>query len=71
MRNDHLTKDEPQETLSKPDDLWISHRKDIKPYILEHLDNVKLSRSQCIATSIINYGSYKENIFTLQMYKTY
>ena len=52
--NDHLTKDAPQEILFQPDDPWIPTEKDTKPYILENLDNIKLSRSQYIATSIIN-----------------
>ena len=61
--NGHLTKDAPQEILIKPNDLWIMNEKDTKPYILEHLDNIKLFRSQYIATSIINYGTFIDDMF--------
>ena len=56
--NYHLTKDAPQETLFQPNDPWIKNEKDTKLYILKHSDNTKLSRSQYIATYIINYGPY-------------
>ena len=45
LMNDHCTKDTSKETLFQPDDPWISHEKDIKSYILQHLDIIKLSRS--------------------------
>ena len=64
--NDYLTKNVPQQTLFQPDDPCIANNKDTKPYILEHLDNIKLSTSQYIATSIFNYGPYVDNTFTLQ-----
>ena len=51
----YLTKDEPQEMLFQHNDPWITPEKVTKPYILEHLDNIKFSRSQYIATSLINY----------------
>ena len=54
--NDQLTKDAPHQTLLQPDDPWITPESDVKPYILEPLDNIKLSRWQYIATSTINYG---------------
>ena len=44
----------------------VCTKKDTKPYILEHLNNIKLSRSQYIATFIINYGLYIDNMFTLE-----
>ena len=56
----------PQQTLLQPDDPWITTESDIKPYILETLDDIKLSRSQYPATSIINYGPYIDNIFALE-----
>ena len=64
--NDYITKDAPQETLLHPDDPWITTESDVKLYILEPLDNIKLSRSQYIATSIINYGPYKDSMFALE-----
>ena len=39
---------------------------DVKPYILEPLDNIKLSRSQYSATSIINYSPYIDKMFALK-----
>ena len=36
-----------------------------QPYILEHFENIKLSRSQYIATSIISYGPYRD-MFVLE-----
>ena len=62
----HLTKDAPQETLFRPSDPWISNKKDSKPHILEHLDNIKLSRPQYIAQSIINYGPCINNMFVFE-----
>ena len=50
------------------EDNWnkVSHdswsKKDTIPYTLKHLDNIKLSRSQHIATYIINYGQYVDNM---------
>ena len=44
--------------------------KDIKLYILEHLNNFKLLRSKHFAASIINYDPYIDNKFTLE-YSTY
>ena len=49
--------------LMTPRSLLMS---DVKPYILEPLDNIKLSRSQYIATSIINYGPYIDNMFAVK-----
>ena len=66
--NEHLTKDTPQETLFKHNDPWITSEEDTKPYILGHLDNMKLSRSQYIATSSISYGQYTENMFALEAF---
>ena len=43
--NDQLAKDAPQETLLQPDDPWITTKLDVKQYILELLDYIKLSRS--------------------------
>ena len=64
--NEHITKDAPQETLFKPGDPWITNQKDIKLYTLEYLDNIKLSRSQYIATSIIKCGPYIDNILPMK-----
>ena len=66
LMNDHLTKVAPQKTLLQPDDPWMTTKSDVKSYILELLDNITLSRSQCIATSIINYGPYIHNMFALE-----
>ena len=66
--NDHLNKDAPQQTLLQPDDPWITTESDVKPYILEPFNNIKLSRSQYIATSIINYGPYIDNMFALEYF---
>ena len=50
LMNDHLTKDVLQETLFKPDDPWIENENDMKVYIFKNPDNIKLYRSQYIAT---------------------
>ena len=50
--NEHLTKDVLQETLFKPNDPLITNEKGTKPYILQHLNNIKLLRSQFIATFV-------------------
>ena len=39
--NDHLTNDVPLETPFKPNDPWITNKKDVKLYMLEHLDKIK------------------------------
>ena len=44
----------------------IPNDKDTKPYILKYLCNIELPRSQYITTSIINYGHYIDNMFTLE-----
>ena len=62
----HLTKDVPQQTLFESEDPGITNEKDTKPYILRHLDNIKLSRSQYISRYIINYGPYIDNMFSLE-----
>ena len=36
---------------------------DVKLHISEPSDNIKLSRSQYIATSTINYGTHMDNMF--------
>ena len=51
--------------LFRSDDPWITSEKDTKPYILEHLDNIKLSRSQYIAISIIYHGPCVDVMFAL------
>ena len=66
LLNDHQTKKKSQQTLLKPDYPWITTELDVKPYTLEHMDNIKLSRSQYIVTSIINYGPYIDNMFALK-----
>ena len=66
--NNHLTKDVPEETLLQPDDPRITKESDVKPYIFKFLDNSKLSRSQYIATSIINGGLYIDNVFALKYF---
>ena len=66
LTNKDLTEDLPQKILFKPDDPWITNEKDMEPYTWEHLDNVKLYRTQCILTSIINYGCYVNNMFALE-----
>ena len=47
-------------------DPWMTVDTKTKPYIVEQLNNIKLSRSQYIATSIIKYGGYIENLFAMQ-----
>ena len=42
------------------------NKKDKKQHMLKHLGNIKLSKSQYIYTSIINYWPYVDNMFTLQ-----
>ena len=64
--NEDLTKNTPKETLFIPSNPWIANRKDTKPYILEYWDNTKLSQSHYIATYIISYGPYKNNIFAIE-----
>ena len=54
LMDEHLNKDAPEDTLARLNDPWITNEKDTKPYILEHLDNIKMSRSQYIAISIID-----------------
>ena len=65
--NTHQTKDVPQQTLLQHDDPWMTTESDVKPYILEPLDIIKSSSSQYIATSIINYGPYIDNILHLKI----
>ena len=62
----HLTKDDPQETLLQPDDSLNTAEKENKPYISKYLNSRKLSWSLCIATCIIKYCPYIEDIFALQ-----
>ena len=64
--NGHLTKDESEEILSQCNNLQTMTEKDTKPYILKHLENIKLFRSHYIATSTINYGSYMDNMFAVE-----
>ena len=64
--NNHLSNDARKETLFKPDDPRLTNEKDTKPYIREHFNNMKLSRSQCIVISIFNYGPYIDNMCTLE-----
>ena len=52
--SDHLTKDAQQKTIFWLRDSCITIEKDAKLYILEHLDHIKLSRSQYIAFSVIS-----------------
>ena len=61
LMNKHLTKNVPKETLFKADDPWLTNE-DTKPYILDHIENIKLSKSQYIAISIINYGAYRHHV---------
>ena len=58
LMNKHFAKNASQKTIFLPDTTWITNEKDTKPYILEQSDNIKLLRSQYIATSIIKYGPY-------------
>ena len=44
----------------------MKYEKNTKPYILKHLDSIKLSRFQNKATSIINYGPFIDNMFALE-----
>ena len=62
ISNDHLINGAPQEFIFKHDDHMIADEKDTKLCILEHLDNIKLSKSQYIATSI-NCGLYIDIMF--------
>ena len=57
LMNDHFTKETPTNSL-QPDVSLISTESYVKPHILEPVDNIKLSRSQYIVTSITNYGPY-------------
>ena len=66
LLNNQLTKDVPQEALFQPNNPWIWNKKDTNPYILKQLDNIKLSRSQFIATFIINHGPYMGNMFSIE-----
>ena len=68
LMNKHSNKGVPQETLLQPDDSWIATESNVKPYILKILDNIKLSRSQCFATSIINYDPYIYNMFACKKF---
>ena len=38
--NDHHVKNATQETLLKPDDPWISDKKDNRPHVLKHLNAI-------------------------------
>ena len=62
--NEYLSKDKSLETLLKPNDLWLINEQE--PYILKHIDNIRLSSSQYIATSIINDCPYIDNMFALE-----
>ena len=63
--NKHLTKAAPLETLLQPDSPWVSVETDVKPYSPALLGNIKLSQSQYIATSVINYDPYIDDMFAL------
>ena len=65
----HLIKDATQETLFQLDDNWITNE-DTKPYIPKYVDNIKLSRSQYIATFIINFCPYVDNMVALETSST-
>ena len=65
--NKHLAKDVSRETHFRPNEPWITNENYIKLYMLEHLDNIKLSTCQYIVTSIINHSPYMNDIFP---YKT-
>ena len=56
----------PRKLFFQPDNSLISRETDAKPYIPKLLDNIKLSQSQYIATSVINYGLYIDNMFALK-----
>ena len=64
--NEPSSADASQETLFRPNDPWITNEKDTKPYILENLDNIKLSGSQSIAKFIINVGPYMDSVLSLE-----
>ena len=61
--NGHLTEGTPNETLFLTCDSWFTTDPDTKPYIFKLLDNMKVSRIQCITTSMINYGPHIDNTF--------
>ena len=44
----------------------VRNEKEVCPYMLEHQDNIKLSRYQYIATSVINYCLHVDNMFSLE-----
>ena len=64
--SDDLTRGESQEALFKHNDPSLTIEKDTKTYILKHLDNIKLSRSQYMTTFIINYSLYIYNMFAIE-----
>ena len=66
LMSNHLTKDAPQDNPYQPNDAWFTNEKDTKPYIFNHIDNIKFSRSLYIAPSTINYGPYLDNMFPLE-----
>ena len=66
LMNNNLTKEAPLQTLFQHNNPCITTKKDNKPYNLQHFDTIKLPGSQYIATSIIKYGSYTDNMFALE-----
>ena len=53
--DNHLMKDEPKGTFFQPANPWLTIDRETKPYIIEQLNNIRPSRHQYIATSIIQY----------------
>ena len=54
LMNKHLIIDATQDPLFRPEDPCITNDGNTEPYLLDHLDNIKLFTSLCVATSITN-----------------
>ena len=52
----------------QPENPWISSHMNAKPYIPKLTDITKLSHFQYRATSLINYGTYTDNMFALKIF---
>ena len=52
MKN-HLSKDEPQETLNQPSDPWITVKTNIKGYIVEQLNTINCLDSDILQTPLL------------------
>ena len=66
LMNNHLMKDETQGTLIQPVNTSITVDTETKPYIVEQLNSIKLSRSQYQCNIHHQIWPYVETMFTLQ-----